>query len=98
MPTRWPRWCAPSADQAAHSSRRGRNRRTPGCKAPLRRRAERGRNLTFAQYLRFRLGTASGRTVWFNFIIKPFGASSFAGFWRQWNPVYGYVLYNGRAG
>lgn len=60
---------------------------------PLRRRAERGRYLTFAQYLRFRLGTASGRTVWFNFFIKPFGASSFAGFRRQWNPVYGYFLY-----
>src|SRR5215471_11404482 len=61
--------------------------------SPLRRQAKRRRNLTFAQYLRFRLGTAGGRTAWFNFFIKPFGASSFAGFWRQWNPVYGYFLY-----
>jgi len=51
------------------------------------------RRLTFARYLKFRLGTSVGRTAWFNFFIKPFGASSFAGFWRQWNPVYGYFLY-----
>lgn len=60
---------------------------------PSRRGAARGGRLTFAQYLRFRLGASSGRTAWFNFFIKPFGASSFAGFWRQWNPVYGYFLY-----
>jgi hypothetical protein len=27
--------------------------------------------------------------AWF---ARPLGASSFAGFWRHWNPVYGYVL------
>ncbi len=48
---------------------------------------------TLRQYLRFRLGTRGGRTAWFNFFIKPFGASSFAEFWRWWNPVYGYFLY-----
>jgi hypothetical protein len=53
----------------------------------------RARRLTLAQYLRFRLGTTGGRTAWFNFFIKPFGASSFAQFWRLWNPVYGYYLY-----
>ncbi len=61
--------------------------------SPSRRRTARGRRLTFAQYLRFRLGASGGRAAWFNFFIKPFGASSFAGFWRQWNPVYGYFLY-----
>ena len=53
----------------------------------------RARRLTLALYLRFRLGSSGGRTAWFNFFIKPFGASSLAGFWRLWNPVYGYYLY-----
>jgi D-alanyl-lipoteichoic acid acyltransferase DltB (MBOAT superfamily) len=52
-----------------------------------------GHSLTLAQYLRFRLGTTGGRTVWFNFFIRPFGATSFAQFWRLWNPVYGNFLY-----
>ena len=56
--------------------------------------SKRGRSrLTFAQYLRFRLGSKGGKSAWFNFFIKPFGASSFAEFWRLWNPVYGYFLY-----
>lgn len=49
--------------------------------------------LTLADYLRFRLGSKGGKTAWFNFFIRPFGAASFAGFWRLWNPVYGYYLY-----
>jgi D-alanyl-lipoteichoic acid acyltransferase DltB (MBOAT superfamily) len=53
----------------------------------------RARRLTLSQYLRFRLGNRGGRIAWFNFFIKPFGASSFAQFWRLWNPVYGYYLY-----
>jgi D-alanyl-lipoteichoic acid acyltransferase DltB (MBOAT superfamily) len=48
---------------------------------------------TLHRYLRFRLGPAGGGKAWFNFFIKPFGASSFAEFWREWNPVYGYFLY-----
>ncbi len=39
------------------------------------------------------MGPQGGTTAWFNFFIKPLGASSFAGFWRAWNPVYGYFLY-----
>jgi hypothetical protein len=58
-----------------------------------RKRGRAGRKLTLAQYLRFRLGSKGGRTAWFNFFVKPFGASSFAQFWRLWNPVYGYFLY-----
>jgi hypothetical protein len=49
--------------------------------------------LTFSKYLTRRLGPKGGRTAWFNFFIKPFGAASFAQFWRLWNPVYGYYLY-----
>jgi D-alanyl-lipoteichoic acid acyltransferase DltB (MBOAT superfamily) len=49
--------------------------------------------LSLTRYLRFRLGSTGGGTAWFNFFIRPFGASSFAQFWRLWNPVYGYYLY-----
>jgi uncharacterized membrane protein YeaQ/YmgE (transglycosylase-associated protein family) len=49
--------------------------------------------LTLAKYLRFRLGSNGGKTAWFNFFVRPFGAASFAQFWREWNPVYGYFLY-----
>jgi D-alanyl-lipoteichoic acid acyltransferase DltB (MBOAT superfamily) len=47
---------------------------------------------TFARYLIRRLGTRGGRTAWRHFFITPFAAPSFAEFWREWNPVYGYVL------
>jgi D-alanyl-lipoteichoic acid acyltransferase DltB (MBOAT superfamily) len=57
------------------------------------RRGRPGYQLTLSQYLRFRLGSKGGRTAWFNFFIRPFGAASFAQFWRLWNPVYGYFLY-----
>jgi hypothetical protein len=46
----------------------------------------RARRLTLSQYLRFRLGSRGGRIAWFNFFIKPFGASSFAQFWLLWIP------------
>lgn len=49
--------------------------------------------MTLGQYLRFRLGAKGGSAAWFNFFIRPFGATSFAQFWRLWNPVYGYYLY-----
>jgi D-alanyl-lipoteichoic acid acyltransferase DltB (MBOAT superfamily) len=39
------------------------------------------------------LGSNGGSAAWFNFFIRPFGATSFAQFWRLWNPVYGYFLY-----
>lgn len=51
------------------------------------------RRVTFTQYLEFRLGTDGGRSAWFNFFVKSFGARSFSEFWRLWNPVYGYILY-----
>lgn len=47
---------------------------------------------SFTWYLQHKLGRKGGRTAWFNFFIRPFAASSFAEFWRQWNPVYGYYL------
>lgn len=47
---------------------------------------------SFSWYLRHKLGRQGGRAAWFNFFIRPFTASSFAEFWRMWNPVYGYYL------
>jgi hypothetical protein len=44
------------------------------------------------RYVEARLGATPGEQAR-NFLARPFGASSFAGFWRYWNPVYGYVLY-----
>ena len=55
-------------------------------------RRRRRAHLTLGEYLNYRLGSQGGRTAWFNFFIKPFGARSFAEFWRLWNPVYGYFL------
>lgn len=55
-------------------------------------RRQHGARLSLRQYLSSRLGSQGGRTAWFNFFIKPFGARSFAEFWRLWNPVYGYFL------
>ncbi len=52
-----------------------------------------GHRPSLNQYLRFRLGNKGGWRAWFNFFIQPFGAASFAQFWRLWNPVYGYYLY-----
>jgi D-alanyl-lipoteichoic acid acyltransferase DltB (MBOAT superfamily) len=48
--------------------------------------------LTFKQYVDFRLGARGGAQAWFNFFVRPFGARSFAEFWRLWNPVYSYFL------
>jgi D-alanyl-lipoteichoic acid acyltransferase DltB (MBOAT superfamily) len=49
------------------------------------------KHISFQQYLRLRLGPP-GWARWYNFFIRPFGAASFAEFWRRWNPVYGYFL------
>jgi D-alanyl-lipoteichoic acid acyltransferase DltB (MBOAT superfamily) len=55
--------------------------------------SSRGRpRVSLRGYLRYRLGPLGGRAAWFNFFLKPFGATSFAEFWRLWNPVYGYYL------
>ena len=47
--------------------------------------------MEFSRYLNFCLGRGA-RARWFNFFVRPFGARSFAEFWRLWNPVYGYFL------
>jgi hypothetical protein len=47
--------------------------------------------LSLDAYVRYRLGR-TWREQLRNLLSRPLGASSFAGFWRYWNPVYGYVL------
>ena len=55
-------------------------------------RRRRAAAVSLRKYLNLRLGSQGGLKAWFNFFIKPFGARSFAEFWRLWNPVYGYFL------
>jgi hypothetical protein len=46
-------------------------------------------NLT--RYIELRLGRTPGDQAR-NFLGKPLGADSLAGFWRYWNPVWSYYL------
>ena len=46
---------------------------------------------TLAAYVERRLGRGS-TTMLRNWVLRSFGAGTFAEFWRYWNPVYGYVL------
>ena len=50
------------------------------------------RRPTLGEYVERRLGRGSWAQAR-NVLAKPFGARSFAEFWRYWNPVYGYFLY-----
>ncbi len=51
------------------------------------------RELTLSRYIRRRTGLAPGaRGSLRNMLYRSLGASSFAGFWRSWNPVFGYAL------
>ena len=44
-----------------------------------------------AAYVERHLGRGSS-TMLRNWLLRSFGAGTFGGFWRYWNPVYGYVL------
>ena len=51
------------------------------------------RQVTLGEYVRRRNGVPAGsRGALRNMFHRSFGAGSFAGFWRYWNPVFGYVL------
>jgi D-alanyl-lipoteichoic acid acyltransferase DltB (MBOAT superfamily) len=53
----------------------------------------RKRGLTLSQYIRRRNGVPAGaRGSLQNMLYRSLGASTFAGFWRHWNPVFGYAL------
>ena len=51
------------------------------------------RRLTLSQYIIRRNGVPAGaRGSLRNMLHRSLGASTFAGFWRYWNPVFGYTL------
>ena len=51
------------------------------------------RSLTLAQYVRRRTGVPLGHSDSLrNMLHRSLGASSFAGFWQYWNPIWGYGL------
>jgi hypothetical protein len=50
--------------------------------------------ISIRAYLEYRLGR--GQPWWrqsYNALVGPLTAPSFAGFWRSWNPVWGYYLW-----
>jgi len=50
-------------------------------------------DLTLWQYIIVRNGVAAGaRGGMRNMLHRSFGAPTFAGFWRHWNPLFGYLL------
>lgn len=52
------------------------------------------RQSTLTEYVRHRNGVALGaRGSMGNMLYRSFGATSFAGFWRYWNPIFGYYLH-----
>jgi hypothetical protein len=51
------------------------------------------RKLTLAHYVRRRNGVPFGSSGSLrNMLYRSLGAGTFAGFWRYWNPVWGYYL------
>jgi hypothetical protein len=49
--------------------------------------------MTLAEFTNRRIGAGGHRRQFYNLLVRPFAAPSFIGFWRRWNPVYGYFLY-----
>lgn len=51
------------------------------------------RGISLGQYVRRRNGVSLGGSGSLkNMLQRSFGARSFAGFWRYWNPIFGYYL------
>ena len=51
------------------------------------------RSLTLAQYVKRRNGVAlGGKGALTKMFARSLGASTFAGFWQYWNPIWGYYL------
>ncbi len=49
--------------------------------------------MTLAEFTNRRIGAGGHGRQLSNLLVRPFAAPSFIGFWRLWNPVYGYFLY-----
>jgi hypothetical protein len=51
------------------------------------------RRLPYSEYERRRLGDPATRRTGIGVMVRrSFGAASFGGFWRFWNPLFGYTL------
>ena len=51
------------------------------------------KRLSLQQYVKRRNGVAMGSPGSLsNMLYRSFGAGTFAGFWRHWNPIFGYYL------
>jgi hypothetical protein len=54
---------------------------------------EQRRGISLGQYVKRRNGVSLGGSgALQNMLQRSFGARSFAGFWRYWNPIFGYYL------
>jgi hypothetical protein len=52
-----------------------------------------GRSVSLSDYVQRRNGVPlGGRGALRAMLTRSFGARSFAGFWRAWNPIFGYLL------
>lgn len=61
--------------------------------APVMNGSVRRRQLTLAEYVRRRNGVSMGAPGGLrNMLHRSLGAGSFGGFWRYWNPIWGYGL------
>jgi hypothetical protein len=49
--------------------------------------------ISLAEFANRRIGTGSHGRQFYNLLVRPFAAPTFIGFWRLWNPLYGYFLY-----
>lgn len=48
--------------------------------------------ITLSEFIARRLGSGNEMALLKTMFARSFGASTFADFWRYWNPVYGYYL------
>jgi hypothetical protein len=48
---------------------------------------------SLTRYAERRMGHGSQWSQIANLVVRPFGAATFAGFWRTFNPLYSYVLH-----
>lgn len=90
----WPsrRFRSSSASGWRHTGARAAQLKHQAAWTPLQSPPQKQR-LTLAQYIRRRNGVAAGsRGSLRNMLDRSLGAGTFAGFWRHWNPVFGYHL------
>lgn len=74
-------------------SRRAKSRRSLLSWSGMGHQKRQRRGISLSQYVRRRNGVSLGGSGSLkNMLQRSFGARSFAGFWRYWNPIFGYYL------